>query len=145
MLGDLFSLGYANLHGPDDLRDLLHDTRVDTIFDVRLQPWGRAPWNGPHATRLLVEAAGCHYAAAPALGNLAYRRGGIEIKDIEAIEDVLNALRAGRGVALLCVCANAAGCHRSVLAEEAVRREPGLRVVHLPVRPLVGFLPPQPD
>lgn len=140
----LYSLGYSGLRGADDLRALLHDVPLHTIVDVRLQPFGRAPWNGPTATRRLVEAAGYRYAAAPDLGNLAYRTGGIEIKDIEAIEDVLTYLRAGQSVALLCVCAQPEGCHRWVLAEEAVRREPGLRVVHLPARRLVGFLPHDP-
>jgi len=41
---------------------------------------------------------------------------------------------------VMCVCADVAKCHRQVLAEEAVRRLPGLRVVHLPV-PLVIAAP----
>lgn len=132
MLGDLFSLGYSGLRGADDLRRRLEDTPVGTIFDVRLQPWGRTPWNGPRATRRLVEAAGCRYVGVPALGNLGYKRGTIEIMDIDSIERVLTDLREGQSVALLCVCAKARDCHRWVLAEDAVRRQPDLRVVHLP-------------
>ena len=140
-MGDLFSFGYAGLRGADDLRHLLAGTGVETIVDVRLQPFGRVPFNGPAASRLLIESVGPAYRWDKRLGNLAYRTGGIEIKDIEAIEDVLDDLRAGRSVALMCVCANVAECHRRVLAEEAVRREPGLRVIHLAVR-RVAFLAP---
>lgn len=129
-LGSLYSLGYAGLTGPADLRALLRDTPVDTIVDVRVSPYSsnRAFSMG---TRRTVEAAGFAYVAAPALGNVLYRTGGMQIKDIEAIEDVLAYLRAGQSVALLCVCAKPKGCHRSTLAAEAVRRLPGLRVVHL--------------
>ena len=130
-LGALLTFGYQGLTGPADLAELLEGTGVDTIVDVRLQPFGRAPFNGPTASRDTVEALGIAYRSDQRLGNLAYKTGGIEINDIEAIEDVLAELRAGRSVALLCVCPNPIGCHRSTLAEEAIRRMPGLRVVHL--------------
>jgi uncharacterized protein (DUF488 family) len=131
MTGRLYSLGYARLRGVDDLRRLLADTEVDTVVDVRLRPWGRPPFNGPRATQLLVEAAGFLYIWDQRLGNRGYKSGTIEIADIEAIEDVIAMLRAGQGVAMMCVCADVAECHRQVLADEAARRLPGLRVVNL--------------
>jgi uncharacterized protein (DUF488 family) len=129
--GVLFTLGYAGLLGPDDLRRMLEWVDVDTIVDVRLQPWGRAPFNGPRAARHTVESVGLRYVHLPDLGNVLYRTGGIQIRNLEAIEAVLDDLRAGRSVALMCACPRPEGCHRSMLAEEAVRREPGLHVVHV--------------
>lgn len=131
MLGDLFTLGSSGLRGVDDLRSLLAGTGIDTIVDVRLRPWGRPPFNGPKASRLLVEAVGLAYRWDQRLGNLEYKTGGTRIKDIEAIEDVLEDLRAGHSVGLFCVCAEPQDCHRSTVAEVALDREPILRVVHL--------------
>ena len=127
----LWTFEYSGMTSYLDLAELLEGTGVDKIVDVRLRPFGRVPFNGPTAARLLVESAGPAYRWDQRLGNLAYRTDGIRIKDIEAIGDVLVELRAGRSVALLCVCPNPIGCHRWTLAEEAVQRMPGLRVVHL--------------
>lgn len=130
-LGFLFTLGYAEVLGPDDLRQMLEWCDIDTIVDVRLQPWGRVPFRGPRETRATVEAVGLEYLHLPDLGNLLYKSDGIQIRNIEAIETVLTMLRAGRGVALMCVCPRPEGCHRSFLAEEAVRREPDLHTIHV--------------
>jgi uncharacterized protein (DUF488 family) len=132
MAPSLFTFGYQQLRGTDDLRRLLEGTDVETIVDVRLSPWSS---NRAFSldTRATVEAAGCQYVHLKDLGNLAYKTGGVQIRNIEAIETVLELLRAGRSVALFCVCPQPEGCHRAVLVEEALRREPGLRVVHLPV------------
>jgi uncharacterized protein (DUF488 family) len=130
-LGSLWTLGYAGMTSHLDLAELLDGTGVDIVVDVRLQPFGRAPFNGPAATRALVESVGPTYRWDQRLGNLAYKTGGTRIKDIEAIEDVLAELRAGGSVALLCVCPNPITCHRLTLAEEAIRRMPGLPDVHL--------------
>ena len=130
-LGDLFTLGYQGLGGADDLRRLLEGTGVDTIVDVRLSPWSGTRAFSSRQTHVTVAEAGLGYVHLPGLGNLAYRTGGIEIRNIEAIETVLTLLRAGRSVALMCVCPQPEGCHREALVAEALRREPGLRVVHL--------------
>ena len=127
-LGSLYSLGYSG-RGSDDLRALLPPGVL--VVDVRLQPWGRAPFNGPHATRLLTESVGLAYRWDRRLGNLGYKRGTIEIADIEAIGDVIDDLRAGHSVALLCVCPSPSSCHRSTLAEAIRERLPGVEVVHL--------------
>jgi len=130
-LGSLWTLGYSGMNSAVDLAELLRETPVDTIVDVRLRPFGKAPFDGPRASQHTVEALGIAYRWDQRLGNLDYRTGGIRIKDIDAIEDVLDALRAGQSVALLCACREPEGCHRSVLAAEAVRRQADLQVVHL--------------
>ena len=128
--GTLVTFGYTGLRGPADLRDLLRDHGVSVVVDVRLRPWSTNRAFSV-ATRRTVEEADFEYVHARGLGNVAYRTGGIEIADLDAIEDVLAILRAGRGAALMCACSDPTECHRSVLAEEAARRLSGLRVVHL--------------
>ena len=141
MLGDLFSLGYSGLGGADDLRRLLAGTGIDTIVDVRLSQWSRNRAFSSRQTHVTVAEAGLSYVHLPGLGNLAYKSGGIRVRNIEAIETVLAALRAGRNVALMCVCPQPEDCHRLTLCEEAVRRMPDLQIVHL-TRPLAAFLAP---
>ena len=141
MTGTLFTFGYRGIDDADALRRLIGGAPIADIVDVRLRPFGRRPFNGPTACQALIESLGPTYRWDQRLGNLAYETGGVQIKDIEAIEDVLAELRAGRSVALLCVCPNPIGCHRWTLAEEAIRRMPGLLVVHLTRRP-VAFLAP---
>ncbi len=126
----LFTLGYAGLRGSDDLRRLVEGTPVTTIVDIRLSPWsGNRAFSA--RTRQTVEEAGLMYLHLRDLGNLAHRSGGTEIKNIEAIEDVLALVDAGAAAALMCACRRPQGCHRTHVADEAVRRRPGLRVVHL--------------
>jgi uncharacterized protein (DUF488 family) len=128
--GTLYTLGYAGLGGADDLRRLLAGTGIDAIVDVRLSPWsGNRAFSS--ATRRTVEDAGYRYLHEKGLGNLGYKRGTIEIAEIERIEMILAQLRAGHSVGLICACGEPEDCHRWTLAEEAVRRMPGLRVVHL--------------
>ena len=139
-LGSLWTLGYQGLTGSADLREILDGTSVGTIVDVRLSRWSRNRAFSL-ATRATVEAAGSQYVHEKGLGNLGYKRGTIEIADPERIETVLAILRTGQSVALMCACREPEGCHRSVLAEEAVRREPSLQIVHLTRRP-AAFLSP---
>ncbi len=139
-LGSLWTLGYSGMSSAADLAELMQGTGVTTIVDVRLRPFGRTPFGGPRASRDTVEALGIAYRWDQRLGNLDYRTGGIRIKDIEAIEQVLDDLRNGANVALMCVCATPTDCHRLALCEEAARRLPGLKVVHLTRRRPAAFL-----
>ena len=126
----LFTLGYSGLRDADDLRRLVKGTPITTIVDIRL-----LRWSGNRAfsmlTRQTVEAAGLRYLYVQDLGNLAYRTGGTQIRNIDAIEDVLTRLRAGESLALMCACSRPEDCHRTDVAEEARRRLPGLEVIHL--------------
>jgi uncharacterized protein (DUF488 family) len=129
-LGRLVTFGYRGLRESADVRDLLHGHGVSIVVDVRLNPWSnQRPFSA--GTRKTIEDAGFRYVHERGLGNLTYKTGGIEIADLDAIESVLDELRGGGTVALMCACAEPAGCHRSVLVAEARRRLPGLRVAHL--------------
>ena len=141
MTGTLFTFGYSGIDDADALRRLIGGAPIADIVDVRLRPFGRRPFNGPTACQALIESLGPTYRWDQRLGNLAYETGGVQIKDIEAIETVLTALRTGRNVALMCVCPQPEDCHRLTLCEEAVRRMPDLQIVHL-TRPPAAFLAP---
>jgi Protein of unknown function, DUF488 len=131
MTGRLFTIGYAGLLGAGGLRERLAGEAIDTIVDVRLHAYSHNRAFS-RATRLTIEAAGFRYVHLPDLGNLAYKTGGIAIRNIEAIEEVLDELRAGRSVALFCACPRYQDCHRRELAIEVERRAPGVDVRHLP-------------
>lgn len=129
-LGVLYTLGYGGISSAEGLRRLIDGTKIEVIFDVRLHKYS---YNlaFSHRTDVTVNEAGVDYVYLRDLGNLAYKTGGTQIKDIDAIERVLAELRAGRNVALMCACPKYGDCHREDLAWEAARRLPGLRVVHL--------------
>ena len=141
MLFSLFTFGYGSLGGADDLRRLVGGTPIDTIVDVRLSQWSRNRAFSSRQTHVTVAEAGLSYVHLPGLGNLAYKSGGIRVRNIEEIETVLTMLRTGHSIALMCACPRPEGCHRLTLCEEAVRRMPDLQVVHLTRRP-VAFLAP---
>ena len=141
MTGTLFTFGYSGIDDADALRRLIGGAPIADVVDVRLRPFGRRPFNGATACQALIESLGPTYRWDQRLGNLAYETGGVQIKNIEAIETVLAALRAGRNVALMCVCPQPKDCHRLTLCEKAVRRMPDLQIVHL-TRPLAAFLAP---
>ncbi len=130
-LGTLVTFGYQKVKTTDGLAALLDGASVDLIVDVRLRPYsGNRTFST--GTRANLEAVGWQYAWAPDLGNLAYKTGGIAIRNIETIVPaVLSPLRQGRTVALMCVCYDARECHRRTISDEAARRLPGLVVRHL--------------
>jgi uncharacterized protein (DUF488 family) len=86
------------------------------LLDIRLSPRSRVPhWRGDALAQLLGE----RYRHVPALGNVNYKRKEdepIRIADLEAgVSEILSL--APSPVLLLCGCADAAHCHRSVVAE----------------------------
>lgn len=128
MTGTLYTFGYAGLRDGDDLRELIGD-RAPFIFDVRLHVY-----SGNRAfslkTRATVEAAGYQYGHLAGLGNVAYKTGGIELKRPSDIAILVDVLRQG-DVAIMCVCADPAICHRRTVADLARSLLPGLQVVDL--------------
>lgn len=132
-LGRLSSFGYSGIRSADQLRTVLEG--VDLVVDVRLSQRSRLPLWG-HATPDTILATGRRYEWLPDLGNTAYKTGGIRIADITQVDTVLAELRARVNVALMCVCSDAATCHRSVIVAEILRREPSL-----PMDPLHGQEP----
>lgn len=98
------------------------------ILDIRHKPFSRVP--GMSGKALKVRFPG-GYAHLPALGNLNYQGGPIQLVDVEeGIRQVVWWLEV-RPAVLLCGCKDAATCHRSSVTELAQERWPGLQVRHL--------------
>ena len=125
--GTLSGFGYAALRDAADLAKLLGDD-VDLVVDVRINRWSRIPAFSMGA-KATVEAAGYDYLWLGGLGNTGHRDGGpMRLADPEQVEVVVDELRAGRNVALMCVCADGRRCHRQLVIELARQRLPGLDV-----------------
>lgn len=104
-----YGAGYQGRR-PEELLDLA-ERRDLVVVDVRLSPRSRSPgWNRGRLGALL----GGRYRHLPEWGNTRYRAGPpVAIADLAAGLAVVAAL--DRPPLLLCVCADPAACHRSVL------------------------------
>jgi len=119
--------GYATLDGAQGLRDLLGDG-ADLVVDIRINKWSRVPAFST-TTQATVEAAGYEFRWLPGLGNAGHRDGGpMRLMDPSAVDGVVHELRAGRNVALMCVCTSSATCHRWLVMELARQAIAGLEV-----------------
>ncbi len=146
MAPTLFTIGYERLR-PGPLVHELELAGVERVVDVRFRPQSRRP--GMSKTRLgdLLSAHGIRYEHHRALGTppdlrVLYRTGRVaeahaafaaHVESAAAAE--LDALATGLAsappTALLCLEADPACCHRSVLAARLRARLPALEVVDL--------------
>ena len=127
--------------------DALRDARVELLVDVRAVASSRRP--GFAKTRLAanLEGAGIDYLhlrglGTPADGRAAARAGKhAEMHRIfrehmktdvarEELDTLLDLVRSGRRLCLLCFEADPAHCHRSLVAKAVAERE-AVRVEHL--------------
>lgn len=152
---ELWTIGYAQAT-PAGLVATLEAAGVDLLVDVRAVAASRRPGFAKGALAAVLRQAGIDYhhlrgLGTPAPGREAARAGrldaferifrahlaGVEAQaDLAELEDLI---RAGRRVCLLCLEADPAHCHRSIVAEELQRRL-GLEVHHL----AAGPQPPDP-
>jgi hypothetical protein len=109
-----WTTGYAGRR-VTDLRRLV-EHRDLAVVDIRLSARSRVPeWNRGALERLL----GDRYRHLPELGNTNYRGDGpVEIADLAAGVRALATLE--RTPLLLCVCADAASCHRQVVGTRLI-------------------------
>jgi uncharacterized protein (DUF488 family) len=142
----LFTIGYEKLL-PPELVNELELAGVKRLIDVRYRPQSRRP--GMSKTRLgrLLGDHGIAYEHRRTLGTppdirwlFKHKREAegreqfrAHVEETAAAE--LDALAAeldhAPATVLLCLEADPAGCHRRVLAEQLLRRRPGLEVVDL--------------
>jgi uncharacterized protein (DUF488 family) len=142
----LFTIGYEKLL-PPELVNELELAGVKRLIDVRYRPQSRRP--GMSKTRLgqLLGDNGIAYEHRRMLGTppdirwlFKHKREAegreqfrAHVEETAAAE--LDALAAeldhAPATVLLCLEADPAGCHRRVLAEQLLRRRPGLEVVDL--------------
>lgn len=108
------------------------------LLDIRYSPRSQRPeWAGTALAQLL----GATYTHVAALGNRNFRGGTIELAaPVKALPFVRNVL-ATQPIILLCVCADATTCHRSVAATWLCQRL-GNPVVHLDPPSRQRELPP---
>jgi hypothetical protein len=102
-LGTLYTFGYATVRDGEGLRQLLDDL-VDLVIDVRINRFsGLLPFS-TH-TQQTVEAVGYAYLWLKGLGNAGHRRPGpMRLADPSQVDVVLDQLRAGRNLAIMCAC-----------------------------------------
>lgn len=144
----LWTIGYERLM-PEALAAELEAAGVELVLDVRIRPQSRRPGMSKTKLGALLGEHGIAYEHRRALGTppdlkwlfkhdrIAEAREGFRRHLEEHRTEELDALVAELGrrgaprTALLCLEADPAHCHRSVVAEALSRRLPALRVVDL--------------
>ena len=121
----LYSAGYQRLDQSAFVAFVQRENLV--VADLRLKPVSRNfEWNKNAMATLL----GDHYVWIEELGNLNYRGGPIVLKDEAMGLAKLWALLRRQSVVVLCVCADPAICHRTVVTKKLEAE--GVMVLPLP-------------
>jgi len=135
----LFTIGYEG-KTPVEFLAQLREAGVELLIDVRAVAASRRPGFSKTALAASVREQGMDYVhfralGTPAAGREAARKGRtaemrhiyagqLETPEAElAMEQALDAA-SERRAALLCYEADAAGCHRTMLAERMIARTP---------------------
>jgi uncharacterized protein (DUF488 family) len=137
----VFTIGYENAT-PDRLVETLRQAGVSKLVDVRALANSRRPGFAKRALSASLEEAGIGYLHLPALGTPAAGRQAARSGKPEVMRRIFGAhmqgteaqaalaglrdLAAREPVCLLCLEADPAHCHRTLVAEAV-----GLPVVHL--------------
>jgi uncharacterized protein (DUF488 family) len=125
----IHTIGYANRQ-PEDFFALLPPGAV--VVDVRRNP---VSWHGAYKRESLRRRMGERYVWLPALGNISGTRErwapppGLNTN--AALHAVVELLRQGNPVVLLCAELKPEDCHRRFVAEALCRLLSGTRVEHL--------------
>lgn len=149
-MAELWTIGYAQAT-PATLLAALGAAGVELVVDVRAVPASRRPGFAKGSLRATLEAAGIGYRhlkalGTPAAGREAARSGRVaEMHEIflahlagleaqAALAELEQLVRAGLGTCLLCLEADPAHCHRTLVAEALAARL-DLEVHHLRPEP----------
>lgn len=141
----LHTAGYEPDPDPESLARRLRDAGVEVVVDVRELPRSRRRGFSKSRLSEVLEAAGIGYEHWRALGTPKPVRDLWKGGDREAGErkyrthlshqgrelDALAERLKSERCCLLCMEADPADCHRSIVAEELADRLSGLRVEHL--------------
>jgi uncharacterized protein (DUF488 family) len=141
--GRIYSVGYEGL-SLDALVDRLAGSRVTTVVDVRLNPISRRPGFSRKRLEAALNAAGIDYVHEKALGNPPENRdsfrsgdgadGRKRMREIlangarDALQRIVELASDGR-IALLCVEREPHRCHRDVITDAAVEKNPAIEVI----------------
>jgi uncharacterized protein (DUF488 family) len=143
----IYTLGYQK-RSLDEFIRIARGAGIDVLIDVRETAWSHKPGFSKSRLASALERAGIEYVHAAFAGNPKWLRDSSEnhsdclslykwylgeFDEIsEALERLLSDLLVSdRRVALTCYERHAGDCHRSILAEQWVRRVRARRVEHL--------------
>ncbi len=118
----LFTYGYGSVPIERIIEDLKR-SGVSHVVDVRLSPNSRNPAYRRKALEASLKTGGILYTHLPELGNINYKGGGpIALSEPSVGLPRLHSAAAGAyatggAVAILCVCAKPAGCHRRLISD----------------------------
>lgn len=122
MTKTVYLTGYQGIK-PEVLAATMETLGAD-LFDIRFNPYSPNPlWQKAGFQKRL----GDRYRHVKALGNSAYKTGGVELVDFDAGKQAIE--ENVRPVILMCACADAHTCHRSTVAE--MLREHGYETIEL--------------
>ena len=141
--GRIYSIGYEGL-SLDDMVDRLTSEHVSVLVDVRLNPSSRRPGFSKTKLSAALAAAGISYVHEKDLGNPkdnreAFRRGDAAARErmrsivangTVALDRIVAVASVSR-IAVLCVEHDHHQCHREVIIDMAVERNPEIEVMHL--------------
>lgn len=143
--GRIYSVGYEGLTA-SALVDRLAAGKVTKLIDVRLNPSSRRPGFSRKSLSAALESAGIEYVHEPDLGNPqenrdAFRQGDVELgrrrmRELlengagPALQRLVEAAQGSR-VAVLCVEREQVRCHRQVITDMALERNPALEVLQI--------------
>jgi uncharacterized protein (DUF488 family) len=145
MAGRIYSVGYEGMT-VDSLVDRLAGARVSVLVDVRLNPVSRKPGFSRRRLTAALETAGIEYIHEKELGNPPDNRDSFRTGDGEvgrsrmrsildngagdALDRVVG-LASSQRIAVLCVERDAHRCHRDVIAQMAMERNPAIEVLNI--------------
>jgi uncharacterized protein (DUF488 family) len=145
-MGPVCTIGYEGATVPAVL-DALREAKVELLVDIRAVASSRRPGLAKTALAANVAPIGVEYLhlrglGTPAEGRAAARAGKhAEMQKIflahlatdvaqTQLETLMSLIRDGRRVCLLCFEADAAHCHRTLVAN-ALAKKLGVEIVHL--------------
>jgi uncharacterized protein (DUF488 family) len=143
MAGRIYSVGYEGM-SLEGLVERLTGARVAVLVDVRLNPVSRKPGFSRRRLAEAMEAVGIEYVHEKELGNPPENRdsfkngtgeaGRAKMREIlengaGAALDRVVGLASDQRVALLCFERDRHRCHREVITDMAVERNPGIEVL----------------
>lgn len=139
--GRIYSVGYEGLTVAG-LVERLQQSRIDELVDVRASPQSRRPGFSKKRLAASLATAGIDYRHEPFLGNafrdvedfaaaMALMRDRLATGEpAEAVARLVN-LAEGRRIAVLCLESDQSRCHRQIVLEAALTRDPTLDILLL--------------
>lgn len=129
-MATLYTFGYLHSSSKRTVAELV--ALKTPLVDIRKSPQSeRIEW----CQEMLQQERGLIYSWLPDLGNdlFGHHNGDIEIHNLDAGMEALSRILYTYGRAcIMCACSHPNSCHRLTVSDEAERRFPGVRVVHLP-------------